>query len=40
MEYRKTVRLKDGRECVLRHGTEGDGAAALEIFLLTHRQTD
>ena len=40
MEYHKTVRLKDGRECVLRHGTEGDGAVALEIFLLTHRQTD
>ena len=40
MEYQKTIRLKDGRECVLRNGTETDGAAALEIFLLTHTQTD
>ena len=40
MEYRKTVILKDGRECVLRNGTEEDGQAALDVFVLTHGQTD
>ena len=40
MQYRKTITLGDGRECVLRNGTEADGAAALRIFLLTHEQTD
>ena len=40
MEYRKTIRLKDGRECRLRNGTENDGAALLDIFTLTHTQTD
>lgn len=40
MEYRKTIRLRDGRACCLRNGTEQDGASLLEIFLLTHAQTD
>lgn len=40
MQYRKTVTLKDGRECVLRNGTEKDGQALLDIFNLTHAQTD
>ena len=40
MRYRKTITLKDGRECVLRNGTEQDGAAVLEVFLRTHAQTD
>lgn len=40
MEYRKTVVLKDGRECVLRNGTEQDGAALLDVFVKTHEQTD
>lgn len=40
MEYRNTVRLKDGRECTLRNGTAKDGQAALECFRLTHEQTD
>lgn len=40
MEYCKTVRLKDGRECRLRNGTAKDGADALAIFLLTHAETD
>lgn len=40
MQYYKTVTLRDGRECVLRNGTEADGAAALRIFLLTHEQSD
>lgn len=29
MEYYKIIILKDGRECVLRNGTEADGEAAL-----------
>ncbi len=40
MTYRKTVRLKDGRECLLRNGTAEDGQAALDNFILTHEQTD
>ena len=40
MEYRKTVLLKDGRECVIRHGTPEDAQAALDCFLLTHDETD
>ena len=40
MIYRKTVTLKDGRTCILRNGTEADGRALLELFLLTHAQTD
>lgn len=40
MEYRETVTLKDGRACVLRNGTAQDGQAELDIFTLTHAQTD
>lgn len=40
MEYRKCVTLKDGRECVIRSCTEEDARAALEVFILTHAQTD
>ena len=40
MEYNRSVVLKDGRTCILRSGTEQDGAAVLENFLLTHAQTD
>ncbi len=40
MEYRKTVILKDGRECLLRNGTEQDAKAVLENFILTHTETD
>ena len=40
MEYRETTTLKDGRECILRNGTEADGQALLEIFNLTHEETD
>lgn len=40
MEYQKTIILKDGRECILRNGTERDGEAALANFILTHEQTD
>ncbi len=40
MEYRKTITLKDGRTCILRNGTEKDGKAVLDNFILTHEQTD
>ena len=40
MKYNEKITLKDGRECVLRNGTEQDGAAVLEIFVATHEQTD
>ena len=40
MEYRKSFILKDGRECVIRNGTELDGTAVWENFQLTHGQTD
>lgn len=40
MKYQKTVTLKDGRGCVLRNGTAADAQAVLDIFLLTHEQTD
>ena len=40
MKYSKTITLKDGRTCVLRSGTDRDGQALLELFKLTHAQTD
>ena len=40
MQYHKIIILKDGRPCVLRNGTEQDGQALLDIFILTHTQTD
>ena len=40
MEYHKTMTLRDGRECVLRNGTDRDGQAVMECFDLTHAQTD
>ncbi len=40
MKYRKTVTLKDGRECLLRNADHPDGQAVYELFNLTHEQTD
>ena len=40
MEYRKRITLKNGRACILRNGTEKDGKAALDNFILTHEQTN
>ena len=40
MNYHKTISLKDGRTCVIRKGTAEDGQALLDIFNLTHAQTD
>ena len=40
MLFNKTIKLKDGRECILRNGTAEDGKDLLEVFNLTHEQTD
>ena len=40
MEYNSTVTLKNGRICRLRNGTASDGQALLDVFNLTHEQTD
>lgn len=40
MELNNTVTLKDGRACILRNGTASDGQALLDVFNLTHKQTD
>ena len=40
MEYRETIPLKDRRSCILRNGTAADGQAMLDIYVLTHAQTD
>lgn len=32
--------LKDGRECCLRNGTENDAQEVLDVFNLTHAETD
>ena len=40
MEYNKTITLRDGRACTLRNAAESDGKAVLDIFILTHEQTD
>ena len=40
MQYHKIITLKDGRTCILRNGTAEDGQALLDIFNLTHAQSD
>ncbi len=40
MEYRKTVRLKDGRTCTLRSACPEEAQAVLDNFRLTHAETD
>ena len=40
MQYYSEIQLKDGRTCILRNGTAEDGAAVLDVFTLTHAQTD
>ena len=40
MIYNRTITLKDGRECLIRNGTEEDGRGALDNFILTHTETD
>lgn len=40
MTYQQTIQLKNGAHCCLRSGTEADGQAALDNFILTHAETD
>lgn len=40
MKYHKIIKLRDGRECILRNGEASDAEAALANFILTHEQTD
>lgn len=40
VEYRETITLKDDRSCTLRNGTEEDGQALLDVFVLTHGETE
>lgn len=40
MTYLESIQLKDGRTCILRNCTAKDSEAVLEIFRLTHAQTD
>lgn len=40
MKYNQMIILKNGKECCLRNGTESDGQAVLDIFNLTHEETD
>lgn len=40
MEYSQVVTLKNGMECCLRNGVESDGQAVLDLFHLTHGETD
>ncbi|MBQ3658352.1 MAG: GNAT family N-acetyltransferase [Bacteroidales bacterium] len=40
MHYHKTITLKNSATCTLRNADFADGAAVLDVFLLTHRQTD
>ena len=40
MKYNKIISLKDGRECCLRNGTENDAQEVLDVFNLTHAETD
>ena len=40
MEFRKTVILKDGRECILRNAEAADAKEVLDVFIRTHAQTE
>ena len=40
MQYNQVIMLKNGIECCLRNGMEGDAQAVLDNFNLTHGETD
>ncbi len=40
MQFFKHIVLKNGQRCTLRNATSRDGQAALDIYILTHAQTD
>lgn len=40
MHYNKIITLKNSARCTLRNADFNDGASVLDVFLLTHAQTD
>ncbi len=40
MKYEQKIKLKNGREAVIRNGIEPDGKEVFEVFNRTHAQTD
>ena len=40
MHYIETIKLKDGRQCVIRNADERDCQETLDLVLRTHAQTD
>lgn len=40
MQYQHVIQLKNGKTCILRSATALDAQAVLELFILTHEQTD
>ena len=40
MKYEQKIRLKNGKEAVIRNGDEADGKAVFEVFNRTHEETD
>lgn len=40
MKYAKTVTLKDNRQCLIKNAVSDDAQAVMDVFLLTHDQTD
>ena len=40
LKYNKIILLKDGRKYCLRNGTENDAHEVLDVFNLTHAETD
>lgn len=40
MIYSETVKLKDGRECILRNAEASDAEEFLDYFILAHSETD
>ena len=40
MEYCKTIRLKDGRDCILRSAGKADAQAVYDSFNLIHGETE
>lgn len=40
MKYEKNIILKNGKKCLIRNAVSDDAQEVLNIFLLTHEQTD
>ncbi len=40
MKYEQKIRIKNGQEALIRNGDSADGCSVLEVFNLTHGETD